>query len=145
MTIERIEKELRDGLDKVTPGPWFALGPKGSESCGGGTIATTPTYQDQAFAPLADIRSWSAGITQEEANRNAAHIARCSPDNIRDLLSEIERLREDVLAVYDECESVAVPHEEGSFQQVEAYRRTIRALKARALTIPGDKEGGDHG
>ncbi|TPJ70499.1 MULTISPECIES: hypothetical protein [unclassified Mesorhizobium] len=84
---------------------------------------------------------------RERATWRAANEGPFTKENLVEwrAAAEIERLREDVLAVYDECESVAVPPEEGSFQQVEAYRRTIRALKARALTIPSDKEGGDHG
>jgi hypothetical protein len=50
-------------------------------------------------------------------------------------LAEAKRLqREDVLTVYDECESVAVPAHPAPYRQVELYRQAIRQLKARFLS-----------
>lgn len=50
-------------------------------------------------------------------------------------------LREALAGVYDECEGIAVPARETPFAQVEAYRETIRLLKARAANA-GEKPVG---
>lgn len=47
------------------------------------------------------------------------------------LEEEVGRLKAEHLDIYDECEGVAVPSRDTLHEQVEAYRETIRLLRAR--------------
>jgi len=58
----------------------------------------------------------------------------------------ISVLEASLAAVYDECESVAVPAKATPYEQIEAYREAIRLLKARAglgkdVAAPGVRAG----
>jgi hypothetical protein len=80
--IEKVEAELRAGLDGVTPGPW------------------KPFVMNGVRAVMKDDRElikWTgfdASDYPEAAAKNARHIARCDPDTIRLLLDELSRYRE---------------------------------------------------
>lgn len=69
--IEKLCAELRAGLESVTPGPWIA-----------------ETDPDE-IGENADIVDAMGIIVATTYIRNAAHIARCSPDNIRALLDAL--------------------------------------------------------
>ena len=74
-TLE-LERELRDGLAGVTPGPW--------------RTSRTSRYVGRLWSA-----PWVCEPCQDDKNflANAAHIARCSPDNILRLLDALASLR----------------------------------------------------
>lgn len=89
--IDTLIADFRAGLDGVTPGPW--------------------RVHD-------DPRKWVTANVPDSAWRvnrdaDAAHVARCSPENIQALLDEIERLRaeppkpRDAIAVGDRVRKVS--------------------------------------
>lgn len=87
--IERIERELREGLEGVTRGPWLR---ESAEDDGtifivaddlGGLVGAALPWPTEAI---------SGGSERVEAN--AAHMARCDPDTIRALLDELARRAE---------------------------------------------------
>lgn len=89
--------ELRAGLEGVTPGPWRLFVPDR------GYCQNLVLTEDPGFAPVKDKQPWKHLVADcDDCNRgevNAAHIARCSPDNIRAVLdalaaaeAEVEKL-----------------------------------------------------
>ncbi|TGU44659.1 hypothetical protein EN788_22350 [Mesorhizobium sp. M2D.F.Ca.ET.145.01.1.1] len=104
--LEKIEAELRAGLEGVTPGPWYQTGAPWFRS-GDGVLAGSP---DGNIAYLiADCDNFA--VPREEydgpfplgdQDADAAHIARCDPDTIRLLLDELSRLREAEKRLTDE-------------------------------------------
>ncbi len=76
MTVD-LEKELRDGLEGVTPGPWRAN--EGIEY---------PRGQQYYY-----ITDGCSNLADDVDMADAAHIARCSPENIAALLDRIEAIR----------------------------------------------------
>lgn len=94
MDIDSLIAEIRAGLEGVTPGPWFQTGSPWFKS-GDGVLAGSPDG-NIAFI-IADCDTFS--MSREEytgpfpigdAERDAAHIARCSPNNIAALLARLE-------------------------------------------------------
>lgn len=92
------------------------------------------------------LREWAdSPAMQPRWIADRTFVTACSRENIRALLDELSRLRgvermatEAILAVYDECERVAVEAHPAPYRQVELYRKAIRQLKARALS---EREG----
>jgi hypothetical protein len=85
MSIEKIERDLRAGLDGVTSGPWMAH------------MDDFTVRFESPFIP--EQRKVALCATGDGAGKNAAHIARCSPENIRALLDELSQLREALVTV----------------------------------------------
>lgn len=83
--LAKLRAELRAGLNDVTPGPWQASPQKGRPRHG---------VQAQVFRYHADddtsILAVDMTETEAEATATAAHIARCSPENIRALLDALD-------------------------------------------------------
>jgi hypothetical protein len=84
MTIEALIKELRKGLEGVTPGTW---------DNSGGTIGT---YVEGRHSWTLVCFAGTNYAFSSEAVRNSAHIARCNPANISALLAHIAALQERV-------------------------------------------------
>lgn len=84
---ERVEDELIDamlsGLEGVTPGPWVY----GSKFLGAYVDGDTTQYLRIARDGAED--SYDGDLW----NANAAHIARCDPDTMRSILTELKALR----------------------------------------------------
>lgn len=93
MSISQIIADIERTMEKATPGPWYGRGPKGSESYGGGCVATTETHHDKDFQAIADTRSHSSGIGQQQADGNREYIAACNPRNIAALISAYRELQ----------------------------------------------------
>lgn len=121
MSANAIIAELEAGLKGVTPGPWFSDGVKSDGSYGSGddlhegydafaVYSEAVSYYGKP-ASICDTHNSDVGEIQEEfdenghsawdeqARENMAHIARCSPENIRaicnahsDLLARIAAL-----------------------------------------------------
>lgn len=99
--LAKLRAELRAGLNDVTPGPWQASPQKGRPRHG---------VQAQVFRYHADddtsILAVDMTETEAEATATAAHIARCSPENIRALLDALdaaERERDEAKRIIAEC------------------------------------------
>ncbi|MBZ9894192.1 hypothetical protein LB545_07525 [Mesorhizobium sp. BR1-1-6] len=142
MTIERIEKELREGLARASKGRWKHFRRNGVNEVQHGR-SNVPVV---AWAGFDD-----SSRAEEDHAANAAYIVAAQPDNIRALLSEIERLREalkpfamenDIDPALPDDTWLGVKHEDVFVAHCHArdFRRA-----SRALTIPSEKEGGDHG
>lgn len=84
MSIEKIEQELRDGLNGVTPGSWST---RPTAEGMADTFITAPAENKLGYRVIAIV-------SPQKKDADAAHIARCSPENIRALLDELFRLRE---------------------------------------------------
>jgi hypothetical protein len=76
VTVDLV-KELRDGLEGVTPGPWQAN--EGIEY---------PRGQQYYY-----ITDGCSNLADDVDMADAAHIARCSPENIAALLDHIAAIR----------------------------------------------------
>jgi hypothetical protein len=96
MSIEKIERELRENLDGVTKGPWrpgHLANDDHSCDCGfvfdsldrQGSIATVNMDDGGQFGKEYPSR--------DEAKANLKHIVAAQPENIRALLDELSRLR----------------------------------------------------
>lgn len=112
-------------------------------------VGTAPDQPHLCCSP-ADLRALLAELDRLRSENDRLAGLESESDEASDIVAEmnaeIVRLREverrakdDILAVYDECESVAVPAvtefgHQATYQQTEAYRATIRKLKARALS-----------
>ncbi|QAS80950.1 hypothetical protein B5K10_24120 [Rhizobium leguminosarum bv. trifolii] len=79
-------------------GLWYGRGPKGSESYGGGCVATTTTYQDINFKAIADVRSHSSEISYDQAAATREFIAACNPENIAILISAYKEMQQKLVA-----------------------------------------------
>ncbi|RFB82003.1 hypothetical protein B5K11_35845 [Rhizobium leguminosarum bv. trifolii] len=86
MNVTEIISAIERAIETATPGPWYGRGPIGSESYGGGCVATTTTYQDINFKRIADIRSHTSKISHDQAAANREFIAACNPENIAALI-----------------------------------------------------------
>lgn len=88
--------EMLAGLEGVTPGPWFTTGSPWFQS-GDGVMAGSPDPHagfliadcDDGFNPRDEYEGYPLG----DADRDAAHIARCDPDTMRSILTELVALR----------------------------------------------------
>lgn len=88
--------------------------------------------RERAMFTVAGVR---ALLDELDRREDAIHKAWQSYEILEDRLREVERrAKGDILAVYDECERVAVPAHPSPYRQVELYRLAIRQLKARALS-----------
>ena len=96
----KIAQEIRAGLEGVTPGPWRVE--QDTSLIWGGCNSDDDTTFGMGY-PIADARRLSSYWDHQREilpdERNAAHIAHCSPDRIAILLDafdaqakEIERL-----------------------------------------------------
>ena len=87
----RIAREIRGGLVGVTPGPWRVE--QDTSLIWGGCNPDDDTTFGMGY-PMAEMRRLRSYFDhQSEAlpeERNAAHIARCSPDRLTILLDEFE-------------------------------------------------------
>lgn len=98
MNVTEIIAAIERVIESATPGPWYGRGPKGSESYGGGCVATTTTYQDINFKAIADVRSHSSEISYDQAAANREFIAACNPENIAALISAYKELEKKLAA-----------------------------------------------
>lgn len=98
MNLAEIISAIEQAMQSATPGPWYGRGPKGSESYGGGCVATTTTYQDKNFKAIADIRSHSSDISLDQADANREYIAACNPENIAALISAYKAMQSKLVA-----------------------------------------------
>ena len=101
--VAGLVEELRAGLEGVTPGPWYQTGAPWFRS-GDGVLAGSPDG-NVAFL-IADLEDFAVSREEYEgpfplgdAEKDAAHIARCSPDNIAKLLGHIEALTAELAGV----------------------------------------------
>jgi hypothetical protein len=89
MGTEELERELRAGLEGVTPGPWVHY-------CAPLRHGMNVINEIQC-GERAPVVSWSgfddSFRSKARHKKNATHIARCSPENIRALLDTIASLR----------------------------------------------------
>lgn len=76
--VEGLVAELEAGLEGVTPGPWAAY------------MDDYTVRVDESFIPAQ--RKIALCATGDGAGKNAAHLARCSPDNIRKLIASLRSL-----------------------------------------------------
>jgi hypothetical protein len=75
--LTKLRAELRAGLDGVTPGPWEV-----------GEGFRIVFDNDEARGVIAEC--WIYDSPYEDLHAKAAHIARCSPENIRALLDALD-------------------------------------------------------
>lgn len=91
--VMKLAREMREGLEGVTPGPWVAQG-DGYDTATyvmGRDIMVRSGAEDRIIAVFHSYRP------NDRVSRafNAAHAARCSPDNIRSMLDHIDALTTD--------------------------------------------------
>lgn len=98
MNVTEIISAIEQVIESATPGPWYGRAPKGSESYGGGCVATTTTYQDINFKAIADVRSHSSEISYDQAAANREFIATCNPENIAVLISAYKEMQQKLVA-----------------------------------------------
>lgn len=97
--IDALVAEMRAGLEGVTPGPWSVfIDDSGDQWTGWPLSINCDTIDDKTVVRPGGQwpYEWDAKTSQHEACKNAAHIARCSPDNIRALLDHVDALQAQV-------------------------------------------------
>ena len=126
LTDEQIAA-IRDGTEGVTPGPWRRYSksphvardtaqPDPHPNVGSVLVAECGNYQDKELVPF-NMERWLA---------DAAHIARCDPDTIRALATEVLESR------------AALALNTATHSRISAdYTQTIRALEARVAELEG--------
>lgn len=134
--IKKLLTEFRAGLEGVTPGPWHVLG-YGFSSW----VATGPPGQGRSIP----IQHGSQGEMRE---RDAAHIARCYPENISALLDELETaLTERDAAREQSATAVAVAIDGASkiaLEEMDALSHKLKdAFSALVLAIEARTEAAE--
>lgn len=79
--IERIERELREGVERVTRGPFIVV------------PATSKGEPADIYMARNEDGIYEGWVGEMASVTDAEHFACCSPENIRALLSELSRLR----------------------------------------------------
>jgi len=131
--IMKLAREMREGLEGVTDGPWSFERMIGAVGCVNAKIG--------GFAKLFDVRGWGyftgsghggLGLPDATASKihdaNGRHVARCSPDNIRILLDHIEAQVADRVS----CQA-----------RVEELERALRTMTYRAFADKYDMATAD--
>jgi len=113
MNVEALEAELRSGLEGVTPGPWAAW------------MDDYTVRVDATFIP--DQRKVALCATGDGAGRNAAHIARCSPENIAALLDALESERSARVRLEKALTEIANSNDMDNTLDPERNKRVARA------------------
>ncbi|RWE46805.1 MAG: hypothetical protein EOS79_11485 [Mesorhizobium sp.] len=90
--IEKIEAELRAGLEGVTPGPWHAVQMATNKPDIDRPFVVGPSEVVVGTDGICEPARFNDRLFPEDA-ANMRHIARCDPDTIRLLLDELSRLR----------------------------------------------------
>lgn len=67
----KLAQEMLDGLEGVTPGPWYE---------GAGWVFVSPVNAETH--PSRALRHIFRDVPDNELQPNVAHVARCSPENI---------------------------------------------------------------
>lgn len=87
MTSDRISDarvaEMLTGLEGVSPGPWT------SEADGFEPDADVVLYSQEPVTDEIGTLIVDGGNSQHDAKANARHIARCDPDTMRSILTEL--------------------------------------------------------
>ncbi|TIV83849.1 MAG: hypothetical protein E5V64_06700 [Mesorhizobium sp.] len=90
--VELIAAELRAGLEGVTPGPWKHVCPDRGYCA---DYIVTENFDAKDGQRHSDYVAETGNVVGPRGNKffekDAAHIARCSPENIRALLDELAR------------------------------------------------------
>ena len=132
LTDEQIAA-LRDGTEGVTPGPWkpficddgkqWSGWPLSIEAV---NIVDKSIVRPGGFYPY----EWDAKTSQHEACTNAAHIARCDPDTVLALATEVLETRA-LLASFDEdrLEEIITDSIDVDWTPRDAARAIVRAMK----------------
>lgn len=123
-----LEKELRDGLVGVTPGPYTTQGrfvyATGSVDTWSGPVMGVIASFEETSQSDGEGRNWTAF---GDAEKNSAHMARCSPENIATLLDTITALRAEA-AEAREAKARADALEEATKAGWNACRKSIYAV-----------------
>lgn len=116
--------EIEAGLEGVTPGPWEV----GADDQHGQSVVRSQHIEL--------FTGWhhSVGAIEQEMRANAAHIARCSPDNIAALLARIEAEKAGREKVEAELAEARSEHQTyvGKLTTAEAARDRLAADLAEA-------------
>jgi len=118
---------IRDGCDGVTVGEWAATR----------FGQTARTVRVAGGKPIAEI--WHSG-SEAEMDANAAHIARCDPDTVLALATEVLETRA-LLAFFDEerLEEIITDSIDLDWTPRTAARAIVRAMKGAEITPPEAK------
>jgi hypothetical protein len=145
--INELAREMREDLEGVTPGPWIQSGVRVniSENC----IMVGPDGFLIYAIPWGRHPKDHAG-----AFRDAAHLRRCSPDNIRAILddrdrliAENERLKAErdearaTISAFEACHGIGRPQDgyrELIWRDAAAHYEEIAADEARAAKAQRD-------
>ena len=149
MTIERLTDEqiaaLRDGTEGVTLGPWHWVNPDNDEPWDGEAYANPASLRTVAeFAERKDGTPYN-GMTlprfvleAEELHEgnaaDAAHIARCDPDTIRALATEVLESREALAAKDREIERLTSARD-AAIVALGEWARKAGALETRVAKL----------
>lgn len=122
--IDRIERELRAGLEGVTSGPWGA---------GHGWVFTDPA----SGSPREPLRNILRDVPEAEIQANCDYIAAVQPENIRLLLDELSRRSEALGTIAKELDEFP-----GSWTKIGLIKaiKLYKGIAARAL-LQGESNG----
>lgn len=132
--IDALLTDMREGLEGVTPGPWMTESVERYGEERGCAYIVGEEQQGLIGAAL----SWPTEMDSGDFSRtaaNARHIARCSPENLRALLDEIDKLRKENVDFDTIIRSQIASHKsrvaerDAALKQVEVMREALEKIK----------------
>lgn len=136
-----LEKELREGLVGVTPGPWHTQ----DVSLGPDDVGSVYIVAANLGGLVGAAHSWPTEVDAgdfERAEANAKHMARCSPENIAKLLDTLatERAAREKAEreTAERCAKIAenLPGQRGNSPEHLVGRSIASAIRAEFAASP---------
>jgi hypothetical protein len=122
--LTKLRAELLAGLDGVTPGPWEVA-----------EEFRIVFDNDEARGVIAEC--WTYDSPYEDLHAKAAHIARCSPENIRALLEALDDAEREASALAaSQCLCVTGDDYGNAYCRVAKERDEARAALAPFAALP---------
>lgn len=136
---DELVAEIKAGLEGVTPGPWAVIPPEREDQneCDLGGIVNA---NGGRICEFGDSTIYYNSCGEPPSAKDAAHIARCSPDNIAALLSRLEaetaRAEEWKAAYGQACDDYAAIVKQTIEQKAENARLAAELAEARKIVGP---------
>jgi len=128
--IDKLRKDLRAGLEGVTPEKWFIRTNRHTSTDGRpwGWLDAAPPGGPQK--EISGVRvTWTQGDASEA---NARHIALASPQNVAALLDHIDRLEAKAVSLGNDVHALT--------GEASAYRSRVAAAEARAEAAEKERD-----
>lgn len=122
--LTKLRAEWRAGLDGVTPGPW-AYVPH---------FFSNGDIRRRSICIERSKYDWIDFISEVEGEADAAHIARCSPENIRALLDALDTAERELDVARGIIAAVKIQRDEARRDALEEVIELL--VRNRGATLP---------